>query len=124
MNDLKIEKGDIVKVHSGLMKVNWVEEGRLGATDLDNTLSGMVYSVEEATLVRKGVDNYFRSVFQGMSNEELRSTLTEERRARTVLPKKKERAQRKKDLTGSLLKDLSDEEIEELRELVRTKKGR
>ena len=62
---------------------------------------------------------FYDSLFKGMSDENSRERIQRDRYERTIIPPPKERAKRKKDQLDEVLGELNEEELEELRMIVR-----
>lgn len=115
------QKGDIVRTPRGnFASVNWVSEGEVGATYSPiapyTGLESMVFKIEEVEVVQSGIKSFFQEMFKKMTDEELRNELKREREVRTTPPSPKQTAVRRDANMISILKELSPEELAELRE--------
>jgi hypothetical protein len=121
-------KGDIVKTPTGhLARVNWSSErGDCGVTYLPQSpysgLESMVFRIDEVEMVKRGEQSFFREVFEKMSDEELREELRKERAVRASSPSPSQEKERKESEVGKLLKQLSPEETEKLKEWIKKRK--
>jgi hypothetical protein len=120
------KKGDMIRTSRGnFARVNWVKvnaatgEGELGATYSAiapyTGLENMVFKLDEVTVVKSGLETFFGDMFKRMTDDELREELKRERGIRTTPPTETQQTKRRDSSMLSMLKELSPEEIAELK---------